>query len=187
MNYEKIGYGAGSKDFKDIPNILRIFLGKTEQFRSTKKIYSIEANIDDSTPQILAGYFEKAIKLGALDVSLTPIVMKKNRLASKLTLIAEADKMDSLVRSIFEETSSIGVRFYPVERRVLERKFTTIKVMGEDVSVKTAYLEGIEVNVLPEYEDCATVAKKHKLTVKKVYDLAQREIALNKQKNRSKK
>ena len=187
MKYEKIGYGAGSKDFPEIPNILRVFLGKTEQFKAAKKIYSIEANIDDSTPQILAGYFEKAFKLGALDVSLTPVVMKKNRLATKLTVMAESGKLDSLIRSIFEETSSIGVRFYPVERRVLERKWGKISVLGEDITVKTACLEGIEVNALPEYEDCKKVARKNKMPVKKVYEMAQTEISRGKKKTRSKK
>jgi len=182
MNYEKIGYGAGSKDFPEIPNILRAFLGKTEQFKAFKKIYTIEANIDDSTPQILAGYFEKAFKLGALDVSLTPIVMKKNRLATKLTLMAESGNLDSLIRSIFEETSSIGVRYYPVERRVLERNLTKITVLGEDISVKTACLEGIEVNALPEYEDCKKVARRNKMPVKKVYEMAQTEISRGKEK-----
>ncbi len=182
MNYEKIGYGAGSKDFPEIPNILRAFLGKTEQFKASKKIFTIEANIDDSTPQILAGYFEKAFKLGALDVSLTPIVMKKNRLATKLTLMAESSKLDSLIRSIFEETSSIGVRYYPVERRVLERNLTKITVLGEDISVKTACLEGIEVNALPEYEDCKKVARRNKMPVKKVYEMAQTEISRRKEK-----
>jgi uncharacterized protein (TIGR00299 family) protein len=187
MNYEKIGYGAGSRDFPEIPNILRAFLGKTEQVKAAKKIYAIEANIDDSTPQILAGYFEKAFKLGALDVSLTPIVMKKNRLATKLTLLAEAGKLDSLIRSIFEETSSIGVRFYPVERRILERNLTKIKVLGENISVKKAILEGIEVNVSPEYEDCRKVARKNKLPVKKVYEMAKTEISRGKEKTRLKK
>jgi len=187
MNYEKIGYGAGSKDFPEIPNILRVFLGKKEQFKAAKKIYTIEANIDDSTPQILAGYFERAFKLGALDVSLTPIVMKKNRLASKLAVMVEADKIDSLIRSIFEETSSIGVRFYPVERRVLKRQLTKIKVLGEDITVKTACLEGKEVHALPEYEDCKKAAKKNKMPVKKVYELAQTEFARRKRKTRSKK
>jgi uncharacterized protein (TIGR00299 family) protein len=182
MNYEKIGYGAGSKDFPEIPNILRAFLGKTEQFKASKKIFTIEANIDDSTPQILAGYFEKAFKLGALDVSLTPIVMKKNRLATKLTLMAESGNLDSLIRSIFEETSSIGVRYYPVERRVLERNLTKITVLGEDISVKTACLEGIEVNALPEYEDCKKVARRNKMPVKKVYEMAQTEISRGKEK-----
>lgn len=187
MNYEKIGYGAGSKDFPEIPNILRVFLGKKEQFKAAKKIYTIEANIDDSTPQILAGYFEKAFKLGALDVSLTPIVMKKNRLATKLAVMIEADKMDSLIRSIFEETSSIGVRFFPVERRVLERNLTKIKVLGEDITIKTACLEGKEVHAHPEYEDCKKAAIKNKMPVKKIYEMAQTEFAQRKRKTQSKK
>ncbi|MEE8378341.1 MAG: nickel pincer cofactor biosynthesis protein LarC [Candidatus Aminicenantaceae bacterium] len=187
MNYENIGYGAGSKDFPEIPNILRVFLGKKELFKVSKRIFTIEANIDDSTPQILAGYFERAFKLGALDVSLTPIVMKKNRLAAKLSVIVEADKIDSLIRSIFEETSSIGVRFYPVERRVLERNLTKIKVLGEDITVKTAYLEGKEIHAHPEYEDCKKVARKNKIPLKTVYEMAQTEFIRRKRKTRSKK
>lgn len=187
MNYENIGYGAGNKDFPEIPNILRVFLGKKEQFKVSKKIFTIEANIDDSTPQILAGYFERAFKLGALDVSLTAIVMKKNRLATKLSVIVEADKIDSLIRSIFEETSSIGVRFYPVERRVLERNITKIKVLGEDITVKTAYLEGKEIHAHPEYEDCKKVARKNKIPLKTVYEMAQTEFIRRKRKTRSKK
>lgn len=186
MNYENIGYGAGNKDFPEIPNILRVFLGKKEQFEVSKKIFTIEANIDDSTPQILGGYFERAFKLGALDVSLTPIVMKKNRLATKLSVIVEADKIDSLIRSIFEETSSIGVRFYPVERRVLERTLTKIKVLGEDITVKTACLEGKEIHAHPEYEDCKKVARKNKMPVKTVYEMAQTEFARGKRKPRPK-
>jgi len=101
--------------------------------------------------------------------------------------MSESGKLDSLIRSIFEETSSIGVRYYPVERRVLERNLTKITVLGEDISVKTACLEGIEVNALPEYEDCKKVARKNKMPVKKVYEIAQTEIARKKRKTRSKK
>ena len=186
MNYKKIGYGAGSKDFPEIPNILRVFYGDSHQFTDTKKVYTIEANIDDSTPQILAGYFEKAFKLGALDVSLTPIVMKKSRLAHKLAVMVDADKLDRLIRSIFEETSSIGVRFYPVERRILERHFTKIKVLGEDISIKTVSLEGQEIHSLPEYEDCKKAARKNKMPVRKLYEIAQFELARKKRKTRSK-
>ncbi|MGD2295554.1 MAG: nickel pincer cofactor biosynthesis protein LarC [Candidatus Aminicenantes bacterium] len=177
MCYDKIGCGAGSKDFPQIPNILRIFLGQKDQFEPKKRVYVIEANIDDSTPQILAGFFDVAFKLGALDVSLTPVVMKKNRLATQLTVMAEAAQIDTLIHSIFRETSSIGVRLYPVERRVLKRSQSKVKVLGENISVKTAYLEGIEVNVLPEYEDCLRLAQKKQLPVKAVQEKAQIEFA----------
>lgn len=172
MIYEKIGYGAGSKDFDEIPNILRVFMGQKAQFKPKKRVSVIEANIDDSTPQVLASFLDLAFKLGALDVYMTPIVMKKNRLATKLSIMTEEDKIDVLINSIFRETSSIGVRHFPVERRILERSLSKVKVLGEDIIIKTASLEGEEVNAWPEHDDCLKVAKKKKLPLKKIQEMA---------------
>jgi hypothetical protein len=172
ITYEKIGHGAGSKDFSDIANILRVFYGKIEGFKAEKKVYTIEANIDDSNPQVLASFFDKAMKSGALDVFFTPVLMKKNRLATKLTVLATADKIDFLISTIFKETSSIGVRYYPVERRVLEREIKKVKILGEDVGIKISYLEGEEVNVQPEFLDCLRLAKKRERPVKEITQLA---------------
>lgn len=173
--YEKIGCGAGGRDFTDFPNILRVFMGRTEEFKADKDVYQIEANIDDSTPQILANFYDKAFKLGALDVFLTPVTMKKNRQATKLTVLAELNKMDNLVKAIFEETSSIGVRYYPVGRRILERRMVQVEVFGEKIPVKVAYLEGEEVNIQPEYTDCLMLAEKQNVPVKKIMELAKSE------------
>jgi len=170
--YEKIGCGAGGRNFPDFPNILRVFMGKAEEFKADKNVYQIEANIDDSTPQILANFYDRAFSLGALDVFLTPVMMKKNRQATKLTVLAELEKMDSLVKAIFEETSSIGVRYYPVGRRILERKMVNVEVLGEQIPIKVAYLEGEEVNIQPEYADCLKLAEKQKMPVKKIMELA---------------
>jgi uncharacterized protein (TIGR00299 family) protein len=172
MAYEKIGHGAGSKDFPGIANILRVFYGEKERFKAEKEVYTIEANIDDSNPQVLASFFDKAMKSGALDVFFTPVLMKKNRLATKLTVLATADKIDFLINTIFKETSSIGVRYYPVERRVLEREIKKVKILGEDVGIKISYLEGEEVNVQPEFTDCLRLAKKRERPVKEITQLA---------------
>jgi uncharacterized protein (TIGR00299 family) protein len=176
MNYKKIGYGAGSRDLPDIPNILRVFLGEKKCFAASKKVYIIEANIDDSPPQILAAYVKKALKLGALDVTLTPTVMKKNRLATTLRVLVESQRLDSLIRSIFEETSTIGIRYYPVERRVLDRKWSKVKVQNEDIAVKTSFFEGEEINALPEYKDCLRAAKKTGIPLKKINEMARAQI-----------
>ena len=151
--YEKVGCGAGARDFSDFPNILRAFYGNTKNFKTKKEVYTIETNIDDSTPQVLATFIEKALNLGALDVFFTPVLMKKNRLATKLTVLAEADKIDDLIRAVFLETSSIGVRYFPVKRLVLERKLEKVKVFGEEVTVKISSLEGKAVNIQPEFSD----------------------------------
>lgn len=172
ITYEKIGYGAGNRDFRDFPNILRVFYGNLSEFREEKKIYMIEANIDDSNPQVLASFFDKAFQSGALDVFLTPVLMKKNRLATKLTVLAETGKIDSLIREIFRETSSIGIRYFPVERRALERKIKEVGVLGEKVAIKVSYLDGKEVSVQPEFSDCLKLAKKNKLPVKEIIQLA---------------
>jgi len=175
LSYEKIGYGAGHKNFPNIPNILRAFYGKKEEFKAEKKVYSIEANIDDSNPQVLASFFDRAMKSGALDVSFTPVLMKKNRLATKLTVLAEADKIDFLICTIFKETSSIGVRYYPVERRVLERKVKKVEVLGEEVGIKISYLVGKAVNIQPEFSDCLKLARKKERPVKEITQLALKE------------
>lgn len=179
--YEKIGCGAGNRNFPDFPNILRIFYGNLNDFKADKKIYLIEANIDDSNPQILAAFFDKAFKQGALDVFLTPIVMKKNRLSTKLTLLAEIDKIDALISTVFKETSSIGVRYFPVQRRVLERKVLKVNILDEEISIKIAYLDGKAVNIQPEYSDCLKLAEKEKLSIKEIIQLALNEFYKNKE------
>ncbi len=176
ISYERIGCGAGKKNFHDFPNILRAFYGNNKEFKADKEVYIIEANIDDSTPQVLASFFDRAFALGALDVFLTPVVMKKNRLATKLTVLAEIDKIEALINAVFRETSSIGLRYYPVHRRVLERTIQKLRVLGEEVSIKISSLEGKIVNIQPEYADCLNLAKKSNRPVKEIIQLAVKEF-----------
>lgn len=170
--YEKVGCGAGGRNFSDFPNILRVFYGESLNFTSNKSLFQIETNIDDANPQILADFIDQALAKGALDVFLTPVVMKKNRLASKLTVMTEANKLDTLIQSIFTNTTSIGVRYFPIERRVLDRNLIKVKVLGEEVTVKVSCLEGKEMTIAPEYSDCRRVAQKKHIPVKKVIELA---------------
>jgi len=171
-SYARIGCGAGSRDFEGLPNILRVFYGEEKEFRAEKKIFQVEANLDDSSPQILAHFLEEALRLGALDAFLTPVTMKKGRLGTKLTLLADTAKMDGLIEALFRETSSIGVRYFPVERRVLGREIHKVRVSGETIGIKVADLGGSEVNVQPEFSDCLRVAEKKGLPVKRVIQLA---------------
>jgi uncharacterized protein (TIGR00299 family) protein len=173
--YDKIGYGAGSKDFHEMPNILRVFYGDTRRFEADKRVFLIEATLDDASPQLLAHFLETAFEEGALDATLSPVVMKKNRLGTKLTLLAAIDRIDALIEAVFRETTSIGVRYFPVERRVLDRAFKTVRVAGEPVGVKVGSLEGKEVNALPEYKDCVKAARKTKRPLKEIVQLAIRE------------
>lgn len=172
MTYEKIGYGAGSEDFDGWPNVLRIFYGEEKAFNPARKVYQVETNVDDATPQLLAHFAELALQAGALDVDLAPVIMKKGRPGTKLTLLADAGKIDGLVEAIFRETSSIGVRLHPVERRVLPRKVEEVDVQGEKIRLKVATLGQEETNVQPEFGDCLAAARKKKIPVKRVTQMA---------------
>ena len=168
LTYDRIGYGAGGRDIPGLPNILRVFYGERAALAPGKRVYLIEATIDDASPQVLGAFLDRALELGALDASLSPLVMKKNRLATKITILAEMARLDRLVTAVFEETSSIGVRYYPVERRALERSVETIRVLGLPVRIKTASLGGRMLNAQPEYEDALAVARKKGLPLKDV-------------------
>ncbi len=185
MVYEKIGCGAGSRDFADFPNILRAFYGEEKEFQSSRIVYQVEANLDDANPQLLARFVERGLKLGALDVFLTPVVMKKGRLGTKLTLLADAGRIDALIEAVFRETSSIGLRLFPVERRVLHRDTERVRVLGEDIGIKIATLGGEEVNAQPEFSDCLAAAKKKNLPAKVITQMALAEFSKKKRRKKT--
>lgn len=168
ITYGRVGAGAGSREFHGLPNILRAFYGEERSFDAGKRVHIIETTIDDATPQVLARFIDRALELGALDAFLTPVVMKKGRLATKLTLLAAADRIEALIEAVFRETSSIGVRFHPVERRVLAREFRKVRVRGEEISMKVSRLGGEAVTIQPEYDDLLRAAAKTRLPFKEV-------------------
>jgi len=175
--YAKIGCGAGTKEFPGIANVLRVFYGDGQDFHGERQVFVIEATLDDASPQLLAHFLERAFEEGAIDATLSPVVMKKNRLGTKLTLLSSVDRMDRLIEAVFKETTSIGVRYYPVERRVLERDFETVRVGGAKIGVKVASLGGRTVNVQPEYEDCLKASRKTRRPLKEIAHLAVSEFA----------
>ncbi|NTV82046.1 MAG: nickel pincer cofactor biosynthesis protein LarC, partial [Candidatus Aminicenantes bacterium] len=174
LAYDKVGCGAGTKEFPEIPNILRAYSGQAASFDGAKSVYVVEATIDDASPQVLAHFLEKAIEDGALDATLSPVVMKKNRLGTKLTLLVTGERMDALIEAVFRETTSIGVRYYPVGRRVLDREMQGVRVDGEKVALKVATLGGRPVNVQPEYEDLLKAARR---TGKPLKEIAHRAVS----------
>jgi hypothetical protein len=170
--YDRIGCGAGGRDLPGFSNILRAFCGREAAFRPEKRLFVIETAVDDSSPQVLAAFLDRALEMGALDASLSPVVMKKGRLGSKLTLLAGADRIDALIAAVFRETTSIGVRYFPVERRVLDRSLERVRTAGETVSVKVSRLQGRTVNAQPEYDDCLRAARETGLPLREVQRLA---------------
>lgn len=158
---DKIGNGAGSKNFENSPNTLRIFIGDTISERPTEKsITVIETNIDDMNPQLYEYIFERLFKKGALDVFLTHIIMKKTRPAIKLSVLCYLDKKDELIELIFKETSTIGVRYYETQRKTMDREFRTLRTKHGKVSAKVSRSRSSAVNYMPEYEDCKKIALK---------------------------
>lgn len=169
MFLEKTGIGAGERDTSPHPNVIRIFQGTVEESNADfEDIYMVESNVDDSNPQILAFFMEKAFAQGALDVFFTPIFMKKNRPAVRLSLLTPASRMEELTRLLFAETTAIGLRYWKIQRQKLERKWKMVKIWKTPVKIKESYLDGKLYNYQPEFEDCKALAEKLKKPLKEV-------------------
>lgn len=147
MKINGTGYGIGGRDDKDLPNVLRVLLGETKS--QTENIYVIETNIDDMNPQRYGGLMEKLFDVGALDVFWTSVQMKKNRPGVLVTVLSPAEKLDKMIKLLFEETTTFGIRYYETERRVLDREFK--KVYGR--RIKIGSYKGKVCTIKPEYED----------------------------------
>lgn len=169
MRLQKVGIGAGEKDTGDHPNVVRIFSGfVSETADPEEEVYMLETNLDDSNPQIIAYFMEQAFELGALDVFFTPIFMKKNRPAVRLSVLTPKNLMQDVIRLLFSETTAIGLRYWKVGRQKLERRWHTVKVEGSDVRIKESFLDGTLYNYQPEYEDCKAAAQRSQRPVKEM-------------------
>jgi hypothetical protein len=172
MKIEKIGSGAGGKDYPDIPNILRAFSGTAGTEQSRHQMIVIEANIDDSTPEVLGHALERLLAEGAADAWFTPIQMKKCRPAVLLSLLAPPEDLEKYARIVFEETSAIGLRSYPVSRQMLERRMEERQTTLGPVRYKiTPYGEK------PEFADCRRIALEKGVALRDVVMILQREVS----------
>ena len=172
---ERIGYGAGTKQFPDFPNCLRLMLGEERGAAvqvASGQVIVIEANIDDMTPQNFGYVTEKLLAAGALDVFTVPIQMKKGRPGHLLQVLAPAEAADGLSRIIFQETTTIGIRRHTVDRTTLAREFVSVETEYGNVKIKVSKLDGKVVNVAPEYEDCARIARETGVPLKQIQALA---------------
>jgi pyridinium-3,5-bisthiocarboxylic acid mononucleotide nickel chelatase len=172
---ERIGYGAGTKQFPELPNCLRLMLGEERSVSSEQArgdVIVIEANIDDMNPQNFAYVNEKLLQAGALDVFTVPVQMKKGRPGQLLQVLAPSDAVDALSRVIFQETTTIGVRKYPVDRTTLDREFVEVETEYGRVRVKVSKLGGEIVNFAPEFDDCVRLARENNVPLKKVQAVA---------------
>ena len=167
------GFGAGSHIIQEKPNLLRLILGEVMGTGTEERIAVIETNIDDMNPEFYEYVMESLFTAGAVDVFLTPIHMKKNRPAVKLTVLTLKEKRDDMVKILLSETSTFGVRCYEMERFTLERKLTTVTTPYGKVKIKMGCLNGDVLQIAPEYEDCKRISRSKKVSLKMVYDSAQ--------------
>ncbi len=148
------GYGAGDKDFPDHANVLRVLIGESTDARESTTVAVLEANIDDSSPQVLGYAMERLLEAGALDVTLASVQMKKSRPGTLLSVIARPEDRETLARLIFQETSTLGLRIYSAERSVQARHSVEIATPHGTVRMKVADNGAFA----PEYEDCRKLA-----------------------------
>ena len=166
LKLEEVGYGAGFKDI-GYSNLLKVYYGEMIQTKSD--IYVIETNIDDSNGEELGYAMEKLLANKAKDVFYTPIYMKKNRPAYKLEVICENDDLDNLLEIIFKETTTIGARFYKVDRIELEREQVEIETKYGKVSGKKITTPKGKVYIYPEYESMKELAERENVPLKELY------------------
>ncbi|MDP3804541.1 MAG: nickel pincer cofactor biosynthesis protein LarC [Candidatus Omnitrophota bacterium] len=174
MEIKRIGYGAGSRELSERPNMLRVFVGEARQSFMEDRISVIETNIDDMNPQNFEYLFEKLFKGGALDAYTTSIQMKKSRPAYLLTVLAKPEDLNDLSSVVFSETTTTGVRLYEADRFVLERRFTKVKTKYGEVKVKISHGPGGIFTSSPEYDECAKIARNKNVPLKAVYEEAKR-------------
>lgn len=173
MRVERVGYGAGKADLSH-PNLLRLIIGKDDGLAGQEEVMVVETNIDDMNPQLYDYVMERLLGMGALEVFLTPIQMKKNRPAVLVTVICSQEKLSSVVDFLIRETSTIGLRWRREERSCADREIVTLRTKYGNVRFKLARWKGMEVNLSPEYEDCKRIALARKVSIKEVFEEAKR-------------
>jgi hypothetical protein len=184
IHVDRIGYGAGRDDLPH-PNLLRLVLGTSESTSGKETVAVIETNIDDMNPQFYDYVMEKLLAIEVLEVFVTPILMKKNRPGHLLTVICPSGKLPSVAKFLFEETTTLGLRWHEEEREKTDREILNLRTKYGRIRFKLARWEGRVVNLSPEYDDCKRLAVESGVPLKNVFEEAKR-AALVRQKDESK-
>jgi len=164
MRITTTGYGAGTKDFSEHANVLRVLIGESSGAEESAVVTVLEANIDDSSPQVLGYAMERLLEAGALDVTLEPLLMKKNRPGTLLRVIAKPEEREIFANLIFSETTTLGLRIYSAERRVKARRMAEVETAHGKVRIKISE----DGSFAPEYEDCRKLARESSLPLKEI-------------------
>jgi len=175
MKVNRIGYGAGERDFPGLSNLARLFVGERVEAVEGRSgapgdelVSVIEANVDDMSPQLYGHFLEQALAAGALDVTCTATQMKKNRPGLIISILCEPERGETLSQLLFAETTTIGVRIHETRRKVLERELVTVETPYGAITVKVARREGKVVNVAPEFDACQRLAAEKSVPLKQV-------------------
>jgi uncharacterized protein (TIGR00299 family) protein len=164
MTVERIGYGAGTRDVAEFPNVLRVVIGERPAAEAgagpaAAQMVRIESAIDDMAPQLFGPLIDRLLAAGAVDAFLTPVLMKKGRPGTLVTALAPEVRRAAVCDALFRETTTLGVRFDAVERETLDREWVDVTVGGGQVRIKVAGRRGEVLNAAPEFEDCLRVAE----------------------------
>ncbi len=171
MKIQQIGKGAGSINLT-LPNILRLWIGESTNTSSSETISVLETQIDDLSPQAIGYAFEALFAAGAVDVFTQPIGMKKSRSGILLTVICHPEDLSACEKVLFRETTTLGIRHSTQQRTILDREIQQIQIKYGSVGIKVARMGSAIVNVLPEYEDCAKLAREHGVAWREIQRLA---------------
>ncbi len=193
LQTEKIGYGAGTRDYEDFPNAIRLMIGeispqrhrdtefdfsKTEnQSPETNTLILLETNLDDISPQVLGFVMDRAFEFGAIDCWFTPIQMKKNRPATMISILCNPENRGKLTELLYVETTTLGVRVREIERECLERKFVKISTQFGEIDVKIGLLDGKRVNAMPEFDQLKRIAIENNIPLKELKEEVLRKLS----------
>ncbi len=175
MKIQASGYGAGTRQTPGNANVLRVSLGETTEavnISPEEQVAVMDATIDDMSPQVYGYFQERALAVGALDVYCTPIYMKKNRPALKVTCVCALADVERIAELVFRETTTIGVRYTIARRKTLRRDFLRVQTDFGAVTMKISFLDGRPVNCVPEFEDCRRLAMEKGVALKEVQSAA---------------
>jgi uncharacterized protein (DUF111 family) len=173
MVVERIGHGAGRREFSEQPNLLRLFVGTTTSPTESDQVWVLETNLDDLAAEVIGYCYDLLLAAGALDVFTSPIFMKKNRPGVLLTVLTDESRRPAVEAILFRETTTLGIRRHPASRHKLLRRACAVATPWGPVQGKLGWQEGQPPRFSPEYEDCARLARKHGLALREVYLQAQ--------------
>jgi uncharacterized protein (TIGR00299 family) protein len=172
MTVEAIGYGAGTRDLQEQPNVLRLFVGNDATAPEADQVWMLETNLDDVAGELIGFCMSRLWSAGALDVFTTPVQMKKDRPGVRVSVLCDLAQMEKLETILFQETGTLGIRRWSVERHKLRRQSHRVTTAWGEVQGKLGWLPDGTASFAPEYESCRQIAQRHGVPLREVYRAA---------------